>query len=133
MLYALAQCALVPATPLDARVPPTLNHNFVHAIITVRSSQTPLATSSSRSKAYKGGKRRTSRQEVAASLRCRKHKEVEIKRRTKISSLLMQLTNELECGPTDTASVLLYALDFIKGAKRRYSGVELNSPTSMVV
>ena len=144
MLSSLAQSVPVSATPLDPRISPTLASTPVTATATVRSSQPLLSGSSHHSQhqqhqhqqqqqqhKQKADKRKTSSQEATASLRRKKHKEVEIKRRKKINSLFLQLTNELECGPTDKASVLLYALNFIKGVKKKYSGVELKTLTGM--
>ena len=132
ILSSLAQSIPVSATPLDPRMSPTLASTTtpITATATIRSSQ-PLHNSISHKTHHKADKRKTTSQEATASLRRKKHKEVEIKRRKKINSLFLQLTNELECGPTDKASVLLYALNFIKGVKKKYAGVEMKTLTGV--
>jgi len=72
-------------------------------------------------------KRKSQTAESTASLRRKKHKEVEIRRRKKINTLFSDLSGELECGPTDKASILLFALNFIKGIKKKYGNLDLKS------
>jgi hypothetical protein len=67
---------------------------------------------------------RRTHQETSASIRRDKHKQVEIRRRKKINNLFAQLSDELDCGPTDKASILAAALNYIRRSKQ--SGVPIN-------
>ena len=106
---------------IDLRSVPSTNPTPVTATATVHSSL-PVAPPARPLPSPHSGKsdKRKLHAESTASLRRKKHKEVEIKRRKKINSLFNDLTVELECGPTDKASILLYALTFIRGVKGKY-------------
>ena len=93
----------------------------VHSSLPIHTRPTVAANAAER----KGGDKRKLHQESTASLRRKKHKEVEIKRRKKINSLFSDLTSELECGPTDKASILLYALTFIRTVKKKYPTIDM--------
>jgi hypothetical protein len=65
-----------------------------------------------------------------AQLRRYKHKEVEVRRRRKISTLFTELSDLLDCGPTDKASILSIATRFIKRAKSK--GVKTHKSDLMI-
>lgn len=56
--------------------------------------------------------------EDSAAVRRRKHKEVEVRRRHKIAVLFQQLSDALNCGPRDKASLLALALTELKRVRK---------------
>lgn len=55
-----------------------------------------------------------------AQMRRHKHKEVEVRRRRKISNLFNELAALLECGPTDKASILWIAARYVRYAREHH-------------
>jgi hypothetical protein len=57
----------------------------------------------------------------AQLVRKEKHKEVEVRRRKRIADLFTKLSEVLGCGPTDKASILIYALSALAPQQQQQS------------
>jgi len=99
-----------------------------------RGSKRTYSHGSSSSAVHKSKKRKelpSTAQESNATLRKKKHKEVEIRRRKKINDLYTELSRELEIGPTDKASLMLYALNFIRSMRKNYPNTDMKAMTGL--